>query len=436
LTIATATGAGVGDETVATATLSGGNINVLGGIRVATANHSRGYLNIDGPVNIVTGGDSSIGYQPNTNGTNAVGEMNMSAGTLQVGRTDIMDIDPNTGLPRVASSLNGRFQVGDRGKGILNMSGGSITVSRNIRVTNNVAAAGSAINMTGGTITTPGLEMRVTAPPAPDTEFAASIILDGPAANLTTTGGSNSVIGNSGKALFEVRQGTALLGGAGSTIQVGNSALSAATINVKGGKLTLGGPLSRSNLSSVEPVIGLTGGTLEFNNTTTSGAHLFHADLINTGTQLITKPGAVQLVQVGGSSPAIPADFAMSGGSWNIDIGQHAVTGADWFNVPNGTASLTGGTLNINYLAGSTPNPNEVFTILKGASGVTLNSGAVTITGSGSPNWMLQTAGGTDIQLKYVGAGSGGGAVPEPASIVLIGLFAMAQLAWGRGRRS
>ena len=86
LTIATATGAGVGNETVATANLSGGSINVLGGIRVATANHSRGYLNINGPITIVTGGDTSIGYQPNTNGVNAVGEMNMSAGSFQVGQ--------------------------------------------------------------------------------------------------------------------------------------------------------------------------------------------------------------------------------------------------------------------------------------------------------------------------------------------------------------
>ena len=72
-------------------------------------------------------------------------------------------------------------------------------------------------------------------------------------------------IGNHGKALFEVRQGHAVLGGRNTT-QVGNSATSEATLNVKGGKLTLGGPLSRSNTASVAPVIGLTGGILEFNH--------------------------------------------------------------------------------------------------------------------------------------------------------------------------
>ena len=123
----------------------------------------------------------------------------------------------------------------------------------------------------------------------------------------------------------------------------------------------------------------------------------------------------------------------MTSGSWNIDIGSHTTLGgADYFNVPNGTASLTGGTLNINYLSGFTPNPNEVFTIIKSSAGATLNAGAVTIAGAGSPNWVLQTSGGNDIQLRYTGAGS---AVPEPATMVLVGLFASVQFALRRTRR-
>lgn len=447
LTVATATGVGVGNESVATATLSGGNINVLGGFRVATANHSRGYLNINGPVTIVTGGDTSIGYQPNTNGINAVGEMNMSAGSLQVGRTDIMDIDPNTGLPRIATALNGRFQIGDRGLGKLNMSGGSISVTRNVRVTNQAAAGGSIITMTGGSITTPGLEMRVVAAVGPDD--GASIILDGPTATFTTTGvgASPTTIGNNGKALFEVRQGTAILGGAGSTIEVGSTALSAATINVKGGKLTLGGRLNRANLASTAPDINLTGGTLEFNNTTSAGAHIFYADLNNEGSKLVAKPNAVQLVQVGSGSPSVPANFAMTSGSWDIEIGAHNIfTGADSFNIPTGTASLTGGMLNISYLAGFTPNLNEEFRILRASLGTTLTGGAVSITGAGAGSWSLIEVpiSGTDeeIRLKFVGPGAGAGLggqsapIPEPSSAALAVLALVAMFSGSRKRTS
>jgi len=107
-----------------------------------------------------------------------------------------------------------------------------------------------------------------------------------------------------------------------------------------------------------------------------------------------------------------------------------------------GSVSLTGGTLNISYLTGFTPAFNDVFTIIQGSSaGVTLTSANVTIAGSGSPNWVLQTAGNA-IQLKYTGAGSGTGgglstpsAVPEPSSMALIG-FAVAGLLSARRTRS
>jgi hypothetical protein len=430
LTVGSAGGAGIGSEAVATANLTGGDINVFGGIRVATSNNSRGYLNINGPVTIVTGGDSSIGYQPNTGGTNCIGVMNMSAGSLQIGRTDVTN-----------QSLTGRFVIGDRGPGFLNMSGGSISVTRNIRVSSNIAAAGSVITMTGGTITTPNVEMRVSVPAVPDTQVMASIILDGPTASFvqtTTAGSTGATIGNSGNALFEVRQGTALLGGGGSKIEVGNGSLTTATINVKGGKLTLGGPLNRASLLSAPPAIGLTGGILEFNNTTTTAAQPFQADLTNAGSKFVIKQGALQSVQVGSASPAIPANFAMSSGSWDLEIGNHSVTGADSFNVPNGTVALTGGTLNISYLSGYTPTAGDVFNIISSNSAPTL--GAVTIAGSGSPNWSLQTLGNI-IQLKWNGAGSGSGsglgasAVPEPSSVALI-LLGVVALLTKRGSRS
>ena len=220
--------------------------------------------------------------------------------------------------------------------------------------------------------------------------------------------------------------------------------ISSAIINVKGGKLTLGGNVTRSNLGSVDPEIGLTGGTLEFNNTVSLGTHVVHANLKNEGTKLIIRPNAVQLAQIGSSSPAVPANFEMTGGSWDIDIGTNSLTGADWFNVPNGTASLTGGTLNINYLAGFTPNVDQVFRILRASGGTTLNSGAITIAGAGAGSWMLQEVpiSGLDeeIQLKYLGPGAGAGldtlasGVPEPSSAALLVFGIVASLATRRAR--
>lgn len=423
LTIATATGSGVGNETVATANLSGGNINVLGGIRVATANNSRGYLNINGPITIVSGGDTQIGNQPN-GGTNGVGEMNMSAGSFQVGRTDFLQ--PN------GDPIDGRFHIGDQGRGTLNMTGGSINVTRNVVVANTPAAAGSLINMTGGTITTGGLEMRRNTPLDPVViggPYAASIIVDGPTASFITTGTGRSpdtIIGNSGKALFEVRQGNAVLGGGGKLIQLGHTTSSDATINVSGGKLTLGGTVVRTALGSVAPTLNFTGGTVEFNNTTTSNPHQFLTDFENEGSTLVIKSGALQQVQVGSGSPPIPANFAMTSGTWDLEIGNHSTTGADWFNVPNGTASFAG-TINVKYILGYTPQLNDKFTILDGNTS-TPTLGSVNITGMNAALWSVVLE-GNDIKLQWNGSGSGAGdglgiaAVPEPSTI---GLFAFA----------
>ena len=171
----------MGNENVGIANLNGGTINSLGGIRVGTANNSRGYLNLNGTT-IVSGGDTSIGYQPTTNGTNGVGVMTMTAGSFQVGRTDIANQGTGT-------ALKGRFTVGDRGRGSLDMSGGIITVTRDIRLGGRNASGGSVITMTGGTILTPGLDTGNTNTDPldpPDPNYAgASSILDGPTAVVT-----------------------------------------------------------------------------------------------------------------------------------------------------------------------------------------------------------------------------------------------------------
>jgi hypothetical protein len=443
LTIANQSGnpSGVaGTENYATATFTGGVVDVWGGIRIAPSTNSRGYLNINGPMTITTGGDTSIGY----NATNGVGEVNMSAGTLNVGRNGVPDLDSN-GNPRT-SALQGRLQVGHRGRGTLNMSGGTINVTREIRVGAEYAAGGSILNQTGGTIVTPNLNMAVSNDdPLAAGYLGATILINGPTASFTS---GVSIISQQGKATFEVRQGTALLGNGGNSIELGYRATSEPTINLKGGKLTLGGTVQRTITSGVAPVVKLTGGTLEFNNTTTTAAQGFRVDLNNEGSTLLTKANTLLQVTVGSQSPANPANFNMTSGSWTLDLGLHTALGADWFNVQNGTGALTGGTLNLNYLTGFTPTVGDKIRILRANLGTSL--GAMTISGvPDAANWVLHEVPisnisfplDEEIQLWYGigGSGSGGGlggaAVPEPSTVALMA-FAAVGLLTKRGARS
>jgi len=158
---------------------------------------------------------------------------------------------------------------------------------------------------------------------------------------------------------------------------------------------------------------------------------------------------------------------------------------ADVVDVPNGTGALNGGTLNILPIGGYTPANGDMVRILHGVNGVTMNAGAVTVS---DPHWQLQMdQTNTIIYLKYVasagipgdfnnngvvdagdystwrknngpnatlpndngvgnqaarfslwrtnfgkppGSGSSlaGSAIPEPATIVLVGLFASMSL--------
>ena len=381
LTISTTSGS-LGTENVATATFTGGTVNVLGGIRAATSSHSRGYLNINGPVTMQVGSDVSIGY----NNTNGVGEMNMSDGQLTIGTA--------------AETM--RLQIGHRGPGTLNFSGGIINVTNDLRVGAELRSTNSLINMTGGTLTTGDLQMNLQG--SLIATEVPRIIIDGPSANfLQGPGGAGeSVIGENGAALFEVRQGQATL----STVELGNDATSSGIVNLMGGKLTLTGPVNKSNAAAT-PAVNLTGGILEI-SPTAAGATTWATDLINNGSELILKPDTVQQLTVTGGN------FAMNSGIWDLEIGSNAINGADRIVVGGtGTGAINGGMINISHLPGYTPAIGDTLFLVRAlAGGVSLNAGAVSLVGD--PNWRLVTnAANTEVQLTYV---------PEPSSIVLGGL--------------
>jgi hypothetical protein len=179
------------------------------------------------------------------------------------------------------------------------------------------------------------------------------------------------------------------------------------------------------------PTVNLTGGTLVLNPAASPG--LWQADFNNQGSTIIEKLNAVIQTTVGDTTH--PGNFAMSSGAWNIDIASNAVaTGADRFvtGFAGSTGSLTGGSLNLNYISGYSPTVGDSIMIVRvpATGSVALNAPGVTINApGGDPNWSVQTAtvGSTNFDLRLV-------YVPEPSSCVLGAVGLMMGLAGFRRR--
>jgi hypothetical protein len=388
------------NNAVSVANISGGTITGTGGIRIGNNAGANGTLNVSGAsTSITTGGDIAVGRN-----STATALMTMTDGTVNVG----------------SGANTARLQVGDSGPGTLNMSGGTINVTRDIRVMNAAAAFGSLLNQTGGTITSVGIDMHVTALAAP---HAAPRILVNGAGAVFNSGTGAAVIGNTGPAVFEVQQGLATL----NAVDLGKTATSEPTVIVNGGKLIVKNSLSRtsaSGFSPIAPVLTFTGGTLEL-NTDAATTFAWHTSLPVNGSTLDLKPGSILATTVGVASTQA-ADFTMNSGVWNIEIATNVLaSGADRVIVPNGTAALNGGTLNVSYLGGYTPAPGDMERIARTPNGtVTLGS----MSFSGQPGWIAQVADANrDIVLTYV---------PEPATGLLAALGALATLTASRRTRA
>jgi hypothetical protein len=322
--------------------------------------------------------------------------MTMSAGNITIGTT----------------TATARLQVGNAGPGQFDMSGGFIDVFNGLRVGQAPAATGSYFNLTGGTVQTRAFDSR--------TDNASSSIPEGAGSRFTIDGGTyNQIagsmdIGQKGKVTVELKSGIANV----PALIMGATADSKATLSISGGVFTLGGNLSRTTVTGNDafgnpmtaPVVNLTGGQLILNPA--ASPLNWQVDFNNQGSEIVEKANSVIQTTVGDATH--PGNFSMSSGTWDIDISGHSVTSADKFVVSStgGTGSLTGGTLNLNYLSGYTPTIGDSLRIVQATGGgVSLNSGAISILSPGNdPNWAVRTV-GTDIRLVYL---------PEPASLGLV----------------
>jgi hypothetical protein len=416
------------DNTTSSLNISGGTITAEGGLRVANNAGATGNVNInqiDGVTSVTLGGDVAMGR-------NAFGQGNfvMDAGTLTVG---------TSGGPTA------RLIAGDDGPGKITVNGGTINVFDALRLAKGTNAAGlvdndSRILLKGGTINVRAFESRTDSPTNLET-ITSTFTVDG--ATFTQSGSTSQgmTIGQSGKVKFEVLSGAA----SAAFLQLGATVDSQATVALSGGTLTINGttalgvnrntvtgtPLFLPNI--VAPTVTLTGGNLVVNST--GASTVWQTDFNNQGTNVTPQSGAAIQVSVGDS--ARTGNFSMSSGSLNIDLGTHAVTGADRFvmTFPGSTASLTGGTINLNYL-GTYGSPVVGDSLLLArvpqTGSVTLNAPAVAINAPGAdPNWRLDTVtvGTTnyDIRLVYI---------PEPASCVLAIMGLMVGMSGLRRRSS
>lgn len=418
-------------HTVATANFSGGTVDVHNGLRVAPNNRAEGYVTISGTASLKLGNDLQLAANAGTSGSidAAYGQMDMSSGYLQVGQA----------TPALANTnYDKKFILGDAGRGVFTQTGGTVVVGDQLRMSNN--AASSALftmkDPAGGptgvafSFSAKNVETRnnVTA----DGTLNSDVLIDSPDATFIQTNyihptlgtvlTGSTKIGTNGKSTFEIRQGNVLFGQvtAGGTnagnLELSGTSFARATLNLKGGKLTVGGNVIRTDVGAASiPNVNLTGGQLILDPkigvpTSVNWQTAFN----NTGSEITTRPNQLLQVLVGDSTHT--GNFSMSSGIWDIDISGHTVTSADRFvvNSTGGTGSLTGGTLAINYISGYTPTNGDSLRIVQAVNGgVTLNAPGVSILAPGSdPNWSVQTV-GTDIRLVYT-------AVPEPTSIGLI----------------
>jgi hypothetical protein len=411
MTISSSSGPDAANPNVAIANISAGTWDTRGGIRLASNARSSGYLNISGTADIKVRSDVNL----TNNASDAYAEINMTGGSFKVGETGVNDAN---------------LIIGDRAVGVMNLSGGTVAVSDTLKIANDAAGSGGGagkgtVTMTGGTMTTRSLDMRVKVPTsAADWDAGtATFIIDGPTASFTqanTASAGSTKIGNTGVSLFEVRQGVASLGGGGGNIELAATATAAATVNLKGGRLILSGNVTRTNTTpgvfpgplsgkGAAPVVGLTGGVLELN--AAGASQNWQTDLTLAGSELLTKLNTQLVVNVGDATH--PGNFTMNSGSWDIDILGHSINNADRIVVGGtGTAALNGGTLNLNYISGYSPVIGDSLRIVGLTTGApTVNSGAISILAPASPFGVWTTAVvGSDIRLQFV---------PEPASCML-----------------
>src|SRR5271157_4135676 len=323
-------------------------------------------------------------------------------GTINANSTGGPPVNYLTLYKGTVANLGGLIEATASDGGLINE--GSMTLTGNTGGTQGVTLDGGLINE--GSMTLTG-----------NTGGTQGVTLDGGLVNE----GSLTLTGNTGGSQTITLSGN--LANSGSLTLSGVTGLSGTGTITVGGNLDNSGSLtlSTSQTINVSGNFDQTAGSTQVNGTLSAVlTHIMGGTLGGAGT--INGP-----VKVGGGTiiagaPGVPGTLTIigkfvqdAGGTMIIDI-----TGANSFGAIDvtGMASL-GGTLDINFLDGFTPQPGEDFPFLSYGSLDPANDDFSNIDFTDCQNCELPVFGQGGVVFEPVGPG--GQATPEPSGLILLG---------------
>lgn len=344
-------------------------------------------------------------FQVNNTGDLAI-ENNVSAGSLNLSSSgNITMFNPVNGINSVTLAATGAgANIHIAAGGQLSSSSGSITLNTNNLILDGgilVQAAGAQVNINS----------------------SSALTVSGTSAQITASGGGNSLINISGSNSVSINSALTLNAGASGTAQIQTASLSSGGVNLGAGvALTAAGgtqlnvfsnQLSFGNGSSVSVSNATNGMTVQ----STAGAPLT-VSVSGTSTITSTAGGAVQFV-AGTGSPLTFQTQGLGTASLNVNGGQLLTTSsaADTsinninLNASNNIqVTVNGGKLNLNGNITSSQNGGVI--VLQDPAGITINGNGIVGFASGLSGTILVQALSAGADLQIIGtpqfnAGSG-----------------------------
>lgn len=436
----TASGNGVlGHDPGSQGTLTLASGSSLGVAELTVGHGGTGGITADGATLSATG--AVLGRQAGSTGTVTLTNnthLNLGSGVLYVGNTGSGTLTLASGAHVTANDVYVGWDTGGSGTLRLNAGAGTSTIGNGIYFNN---GSGTVAFNHGGTYTvghqlqgagSVSIESGTTVFTGGTTYTGTTTIASGATlriGNGGTTGQLHSDVSNSGTLVFErsdaVTYAAALSGtgaldklGAGTLTLTGNSPTYTGLTRVQAGGLMIGG---------VAGGPGQLGGAVQLSAGTTLGGHGYLGALSGSGT---VAPGS----SIGTLTVTGAADLSTSTLQAEIDA---AAPAADLLAV-GGAATLTGGTLHINNLAG-TPTAGQSFTLLTAGA---VSGEFATVTFAQSYPGLTPSVQYTPTAVRVVFAATApaaGGVRGVPTlsagGLALMGLVLAGAMAWQQRRR-